>query len=275
MKSFLKRLESENFRLRFLNFSEIDSWSALDNYTRIKSFIVNDVFEIACSKWYKMYIQIVESLQEIRPLTLNYLLQISPFNGRCTPFLDHRAAGYQETSFGIYLRVPTAANDIIFSIKKMLRVYGFSPRDSYLIMELNPEAVSYYSDDIIKQEREDLLAFLRATYVRADDYYQTVINAIGALNIAIQNSTNTTYNNLYLLSESDYNRYSKIAITRQLLLPNNKYSSRELELAVRWLYYSRFCEGDYLYIKPKNKGDSFIKSNGRIIQITFNSHFYD
>ena len=46
MKSFLKKLESENFRLRFLNFSEIDSWSALDNYTRIKSFIVDGEFEI-------------------------------------------------------------------------------------------------------------------------------------------------------------------------------------------------------------------------------------
>ena len=60
MKSFLKKLESENFRLRFLNFSEIDSWSALDNYTRIKSFIVDGEFEIACSKWYRMYIEIVE-----------------------------------------------------------------------------------------------------------------------------------------------------------------------------------------------------------------------
>ena len=81
MKSFLKKLESENFRLRFLNFSEIDSWSALDNYTRIKSFIVDGEFEIACSKWYKMYIEIVESLQQIRPLSLDFLLNLSPFKG--------------------------------------------------------------------------------------------------------------------------------------------------------------------------------------------------
>ena len=81
MSNFLKKLESENFRLRFLKFSEIDSWSALENYTRIKSFILNGQFEIACTKWYKMYLYIVELLQTVKPIDLERLLEIEPMTG--------------------------------------------------------------------------------------------------------------------------------------------------------------------------------------------------
>ena len=273
MKSFLKKLESENFRLRFLNFSEIDSWSALDNYTRIKSFIVDGEFESACSKWYKMYIEIVESLQQIRPLSLDFLLNLSPFKGRCTPFLDYHGAGYQQTNFGIYLRVPTAANEVIPSIKRMLRVYGFNPSDAYLVIELNPDSASYYSDDVIEQEQQDLLNFLRATYVRADDYYQAAINAISAMNDTLLNYTTTTYNNLYLLSELDYDRYSKEAIEKQLSRLNNAFTRRELELAVMWLNYSRFWENGYICIKHKEHSGSYIKDGEKMIPVTFKTHF--
>lgn len=274
MKSFLKKLESENFRLRFLNFSEIDSWSTLDNYTRIKSFIVDGVFEIACSKWYLMYIQIVESLQKIRPLNINHLLSLSPFKGRCTPFLNHRAAGYSETSFGLFLRVPTAANDVILAIKKMLRIYGFDTRDAYLVVELNPDSASYYSDDIIKQEQNDLFMFLKNTFVEAEDYYNIAINAIDAMNETLQNLTTTTYNNLYLLSEGDYDRYSKEAIEKQLRRLNNTFTERELNLAVAWLRYARFYENDYICVGHKDCSGSFIKDGDKSIQVMFETHFF-
>ena len=275
MKSFLKKLESENFRLRFLNFSEIDSWSALDNYTRIKSFIVDGVFEIACSKWYKMYIEIVESLQKTRPLNQDFLLNLTPFRGRCTPFLDYRAAGYSETSFGLYLRVPTAANDVIPAIKKMLRIYGFDTRDAYLVIELNPDSASYYSDDIIEQEQNDLFAFLKNTFVKAEEYYSVAIKAISAMNEALQNYTATTYNNLYLLSELDYDRYSKEAIETQLRRLNNTFTKRELSMSVAWLNYSRFFEDDYICFKHKDYSGSFIKEEDKLIQVTFKTHFVE
>ena len=275
MKSFLKKLESENFRLRFLNFSEIDSWSALDNYTRIKSFIVDGVFEIACSKWYKMYVEIVESLQKTKPLNQDFLLNLSPFRGRCTPFLDYRAAGYLETSFGLYLRVPTAANDIIPTIKKMLRIYGFDARDAYLVIELNPDSASYYSDDIVEQEQNDLFAFLKNTFVKAEDYYNVAIKAIEAMNETLQNYTTTTYNNLYLLSEQDYDRYSKEAIEKQLRRLNNTFTERELSMAVAWLSYARFFENDYICVKHKNYSGSFIKDGNKLIQVMFKTHFFE
>ena len=88
MSYFLKKLESENFRLRFLKFSEIDSWSTLENYTRIKSFILDGQFEIACTKWYKMYLNIVDSLQIVKPIDLERLLEIESVNGRCRPFSE-------------------------------------------------------------------------------------------------------------------------------------------------------------------------------------------
>ena len=273
MKSFLKTLESENFRLRFLNFSEIDSWSALDNYTRIKSFIVDGVFEIACFKWYKMYIEIVESLQKTRPLNQDFLLNLSPFRGRCTPFLDYRAAGYLETGFGLYLRVPTASNDVIPAIKKMLRIYGFDTRDAYLVIELNPDSASYYSDNIIKQEQSDLLTFLKNTFVKAEDYYNVAIKAIAAMNETLQNYTTTTYNNLYLLSEQDYDRYSKEAIEKQLRKSDNTFTERELNIAVTWLRYARFYENDYICVKHKDCSGSFIKDGDKFIQVMFKTHF--
>lgn len=275
MKSFLKKLESENFRLRFLNFSEIDSWSALDNYTRIKSFIVDGVFEIACSKWYKMYIEIVESLQKTRPLNQDFLLHLSPFRGRCTPFLDYRAAGYLETSFGLYLRVPTAANDVIPAIKKMLRIYGFDLNNAYLIVELNPESVGYYSDDIIEQEQKDLFAFLKATFVKAENYYSNAIKLISVLNETLQNHTTTTYNNLYLLGREDYDKYSKEAITRQLYRFGNRYTERELCLAVEWLKYSLFYEGDYINMKNKEYSGVFINEGDKHIQVRFKTYFFE
>ncbi len=275
MKSFLKKLESENFRLRFLNFSEIVSWSTLDNYTRIKSFVVDGVFEIACSKWYKMYIEIVESLQKIRPLNINHLLSLSPFKGRCTPFLDYRAPGYSETSFGLFLRVPTASNDIIYAIKKTLRIYGFDTRHAYLVVELNPDSASYYSNDIIEQEQNDLLMFLKNTFVKAEDYYSVAIKAIEAMNETLQNYTTTTYNNLYLLSEDDYDRYSKEAIEKQLRRSNNTFTERELNLAVTWLSYARFYENDYICVEHKDCSGSFIKDGDKFIQVTFDTHFFE
>ena len=274
MQSFLKKLESENFRLRFLNFSEIDSWSALDNYTRIKSFILDGEFELSCSKWYKMYISIVESLQKINPQNLEFLLNLSPFKGRCVPFLDYRGAGYELTNFGLYLRVPTAANDVIPAIKRMLRVYGFNSSDAYLIIELNPDSASYYSDDIIEQEQFELLSFLEKTFVKASEYYDMSVKAIEEMNGSLQQYTKTTYNNLYLLGESDYDRYSKEAIEWQLRNPTNSFSRRELTLAVNWLNYSRFFEDDYRNIKHKTHVGTSIKTDDKLIPVTFKTHFY-
>ena len=143
MSNFLKKLESENFRLRFLKFSEIDSWSALENYTRIKSFILDGQFEIACTKWYKMYLYIVELLQTVKPIDLERLLEIEPMTGRCRPFSDHLKGGYIKTDFGLYLRDPGAANKVVPAIKWMLKLYGFNPlyaktpKDACVIVALN------------------------------------------------------------------------------------------------------------------------------------------
>lgn len=274
MEDFLKKLESENFRLRFLNFSEINSWSALDNYTRIRSFILDGVFEISCSKWYKMFIRIVEYLQKVRPQNYEYLLGLTAFKGRCKPFLDHRAAGYIETGFGLYLRVPSSANEIIIAIKKILRDYSYKTSDAYLVVELTPESASYHSGDIIKQEQNDLYAFLKSTFVRADEYYEKAIKAIEAMNETLKEYTNTTYNNLYLLSDLDYDKYSKEAIEKQLGRLNNSFTRRELNLFVGWLYYSRFCEDDYLVKKYKKTSGVYIKNGGVIIEVTFETHFF-
>ena len=274
MKSFLKKLETDNFKLRFLNFSEIDCWSELDNYTRIKSFILNGAFEISCSKWYKMYIQIVDSLKKAMPLNLDHLLDLSPFIGRCVPFLDHESTGYTKTSFGLFLRVPTAANDVIWYVKSILKIYGFNLSDAYLVVELNPNSASYFSKEIVEQINNDLFKIIKATFVRSDDYYNIAINGIDALNEALQNKTVTVYNNLYLLSEEDYDKYSREAIETQIKRPNNTFSKSELNFAVTWLYYARFCEGDYLNLKHKKTQGSFIRNNEKLIPVTFRTHFY-
>ena len=274
MQSFLKKRESENFNLRFLNFSEIDSWSSLDNYTRIKSFILCNTFETSCSKWYKMYILIVEFLQKIRPLNHDFLLHLCPFKGRCAPFSEHRGAGYSLTDFGLYLRVPTSANEIIMSIKKILRIYGFDVKQAYLVIELNPDSVSPCCEDIVEREQSRLLNFLKKTYVGGDAYYEIAVAAINAMNDSIQQYSNTTYNNLYLLSESDYERYSNQAVELQLRNPKNTISRRELELTVLWLKYSKFYKGDYVYLTKKSRGLSFICDNEKRIVVNFNTTLY-
>ena len=91
----------------------------------------------------------------------------------------------------------------------------------------------------------------------------------------LQNYTTTTYNNLYLLGKEDYDKYSKEAITRQLYRFGNTYAERELCLAVEWLKYSLFYEGDYVDIKNKEYSGAFIKDGDKHIQVKFKTYFFE
>ena len=273
MKTFLKNLESENFRLRFLKFSEIDSWSALENYTRIQSFILKGKFEVACSKWYKMYLTIVELLQTIRPLDKLRLINAYPMNGRCKPFEEYSKSGYIETDFGLYLRNPGAVNHIVPAIKYMLKLYGFNPEDAYLIVELTPDSAKDSSHNVIESQQKELYKYLKSIYVDADRYYNIAIKAIDAMNFTLRFYSTTTYNNLYLLSSSDYDKYASEAIERQLSRPHNSFTRSELSFAVVWLHDVRFLEGDYLNPQAKKQGTSYIVDQETKIKVTFNTHF--
>ena len=273
MAEFLKKLQSENFRLRFLKFSEIDSLGGLENHTRIKSFILYDKFEISCTKWYLMYRSIVDCLQSLKPLPLEHLLDVSPFYGRCRPFLDLYSDGYSKTDFGLYVRNPGKANDTITYIRRLLMVYGFNLNDAYLVVELTPDAARYDSDDIIEEAKQNLYDFLKRTYVNAEEYYQVAVSAIYELNHSLQYFSTTTYNNLYLLNELDFRKYSTFACEKQLKRENNRFSDRELNLAISWLSLSRFYYGDYLNIKSISEGDNFIIDSNRVIKVTFATRY--
>ena len=67
---------------------------------------------------------------------------------------------------------------------------------------------------------------------------------------------------------------SKEAIEWQLRNPKNSFSRRELTLAVNWLNYSRFFEDDYRNIKHKTHVGTSIKTNDKLIPVTFKTHFY-
>lgn len=275
MSNFLKKLESENFRLRFLKFSEIDSWSALENYTRIKSFILDGQFEIACTKWYKMYLHIIELLQTVKPIDLERLLEIEPMTGRCRPFSDHLKGGYIKTDFGLYLRDPGAANKVVPAIKWMLKLYGFNPEDAYLVVELTPDCANDYSDDIVEAEKQELYDYLKKVFVEADRFYNMAVKAIDEMNHSLRYFTTTTYNNLYLLSGTDFDRYANDAVERQLARSNNTFTESELTKAVLWLSDVRFKQGDYLNPTFKTPGDTFVVDSDRRIKVTFKTHFME
>ena len=275
MSNFLKKLESENFRLRFLKFSEIDSWSVLENYTRIKSFILNGQFEIASTKWYRMYLYIVELLQTVKPIDLGRLLAIEPMSGRCRPFLDHSQGGYLRTDFGLYLRDPGAANKVVPAIMWMLKLYGFNPEDAYLVVELTPDCANDYSDGIIEAEKQELYDYLKRVFVEADRFYDMAIRGIDELNHSLRYYSTTTYNNLYLLNASDFDRYANDAIERQLDRENNTFTRSELSKAVLWLSDVRFRQGDYLNPTHKTFGDDYIVDGDKRIKVTFNTHFME
>lgn len=273
MADFLKKLNSENFRLRYLKFSEIDSWRMLENHTRIKSFILKGHFEIACNKWYVMYISIVNTLQEIQPIDYGRLLSLNPVTGRCKPFMDHLKAGYLKTNYGLFIREAGSANKTIMMIKWILDLYGYDLDDAYLVVELTPDCVFYYSDEIIKEEKEELLHFLKETFVNSNSYYEMTIKAIDELNHALQYYTHTTYNNLYLLNENDFDRYANSAIERQLFRPGNTFTRRELTLSVAWIKQSRFYNNDYINPEHKTSGECFIEDGFHRIPVAFKTYF--
>ena len=277
MKKFLKKLETENFRMRFLNFSEIDCWDSLDNHTRIKSFILKGEFEIAVTKWYSLYIQLVRALQKINPLSREHLLSLTPFKGRCKPFNEHRGDGYIAFDDDLYLRLPTSANDVVYYVSKLLRRYGYDLSDAYLIVELNRESILEESEDIINEEKEGLLNFLRCTFVKGEEYFDMAINAIDEMNDCLSKYTNTSYNNLYLLGSSDYSKYAYQAIELQFNKGSNTFTKRQLQLAVDWLNMSRFFGGDFLnpIIKNKDRGLTYIDDDNNFIEVTFKTHFFD
>lgn len=274
MPKFLKKLESENFRLRYLKLSEIDSWNYLENYTRIKSFILDEEFEIAECKWYKMYVSIVELLQTVNPINSYILLKADPFTGRSRPFLDHFESGYSQTSFGLYLRQPVAASNIVYAIKKMVSLYGFDPENAYLVVELTPDAANDYSNDVIEDEKRELYEFLKRTFVDAEMFYDIAITAIDEMNNALKYYSKTTYNNLYLLGHLDYDKYSKEAIEKQLSREDNTFTRRELTLSVEWLWYSRFQSSNYYKPEYKISNNSYIVDGEKRIMVMFETYFF-
>ena len=275
MAEFLKKLQTENFRLRFLKFSEIDSWEKLEKFTRIKSFILVDQFELACKKWFLMYRSIVNLLQKVKPIDTSFLLNVGPFYGRSKPYLDYDKDGYFYTGFGLYAREQGSANNVIFHTKCLLRIYGFSLDDAYLVVELTPESASYYSDDIINSIKHDLYDYLKRTYVHADEYYELSIKAIDELNHSLHYFSTTTYNNLYLLNDLDYSKYSMMAVETQLDRETNTFTRQELIHVINWLRDSKFYEGDYLNLKLRYFNECLIIDNDKTIPVTFKTHFME
>lgn len=275
MSDFLKKLQTGNFRLRFLKLSEINSWNALENYTRIKSFILDGNFEIACDKWYKMYLKIIESLQATHPIDLSFLLNLEPMVGRCKPFVDCSRQGYLKTNFGLYIRDAGPASKIVMAIKWLLKLYGFDWSNAYLVVELTPDCTNNDSDEIIENEKNDLKDYLQKTFVEADRYYDIAIRAIDEMNHSLQYFSSTTYNNLYLLSSYDFDKYSNDAIERQMARPNNEFTRSELTHSVYFLRTSRFTNRDYLNIKSLSSGESFIVDGDKRIQVMFKTYFME
>lgn len=99
------------------------------------------------------------------------------------------------------------------------------------------------------------------------------IEAIQQLNHTLQYFTHTTYNNLYLLNESDFDKYANSAVERQLFRPGNTFTRRELTLSVSWLKQSRFYNDDYIYPQHKPSSECFIEDGFRNILVTFKTHF--
>lgn len=275
MAEFLKKLQTENFRLRFLKFSEIDSFDKLEKFTRIKSFILKGQFELSCKKWFLMYRSVVELLQEVRPLDLSFLLHVEPFYGRSKPYLDYDRDGYFHTDFGLYAREQGSVNNVIFHIKCLLRLYGFSLDDAYLVVELTPESASYYSEDVIKSIKNNLYDYLKRTYIHADEYYELAIRAIDELNHSLQHFSTTSYNNLYLLDGFDFNKYSTQAVDTQLDRETNTFTRQELIKAINWLRISRFYKGDYLNLELIDSDECLIVDEDTTIPVTFKTHFME
>ena len=274
MENFLKKLETENFRMRYLKFSEINSLDSLKKFTRIKSFVLNGQFEISTTKWWFLYLCVVEKLQQIRNLDKNYLLNLSSFTGRCKPFSESYKDGYVRTDFGLYLRKPGSTNNIVFALMRMIGIFSFNLDDAYLIVELTPDEMSYYADEIVETEKKDLYLYLNNIYIHAKEYFDLSIKAIEELNHTLCYFSTTTYNNLYLLSSIDYWRYANEAIEKQLGRNTNSFTRSELTQVIIWLYNSRFLDGDYLNSKYKTSDDCYIRDGEKRIQVTFKSHSF-
>ena len=120
-----------------------------------------------------------------------------------------------------------------------------------------------------------LYDYLKRTYIHADEYYELAIKAIDELNHSLQYFSTTTYNNLYLLNNLDYSKYSMMAVETQLDRETNSFTRQELIHVVNWLCDSKFYEGDYLNLKLRNSNECLIIDGDKTIPVSFETHFMD
>ena len=218
-----------------------------------------------------MYFNILEFLQKVSPISFERLLDLPSMTGRVKPFIDHSRGGYKETCFGLYARNPGSANNIIQAIKFMLKIYGFSLNDAYLVVELTPDAAKKYSGSIIENQKKQLYEYIKSEYVRADEIYDTAVRAIDAMNQAMYRY----YNNLYLLREQDFDKYTDAAFNAQIRNEKNIFSGQQLRGAIELLRHIRFYDGVLLDRTHKSIGESYIEDGGTIIHVDFETKFLE
>ena len=275
METFLKKIHAENFRLKYLIFSEAGNHNSLENYTRVKTFILDGYCEIANHIWYKMLLDITNALQSIKPLELTFLLETSSGVGKPALFVDHDKGGYMKTSYGLYIKKYTDANTIVLVIKRLLTVYGFNLDDAYLVVEVAPKYERQDKANLIEIEKEKLKKFINKTFVDSDKYYEVATRVIDSLNKSLQYYSPTSYNNLYLLNSlEDYDRYVNNAIIHCNYYCNIDYTIRERDLAIEWLRHARFYGDDIFAYKPISLSSCVIEDGNKRIPITFENHLF-
>lgn len=249
---FLKKILNEEKRYNYFCFSEIDKGFYLENYTRVKSFILKNEFEIFCPTWYEIILKILNHLQEIYPLKISYILESESIFSRTPLFVDYPKSGYIQTNFGIYLRRITDTSMVVLAIRKILQLYSVNLSDAYMVVEVAPryeskECIKYYEN----KSQEQLLDFLNSTFSKPIEYFDLCIKVIDTLNSELENVINTSYNNLYLLNSlADYDLYSARAFCS--LLNNKDFKEERLfNHVIDWLRHARFYKGEIYSEEPK------------------------
>ncbi len=275
MEMKLRKIKNENFRFYYLNFSESNHvW--LDKNTRIVSFILDGQFEVSTKHWYKLYVGVFNYLQKMRPLELDYILEVpSEVTTRVELFLNHYRAGYYGTECGLYIKKFTSINKIIEVIRRLLKMYYVDAKDAYLVVEVPPKYEGDDGEEFIIKEKEKLKDFLYHEYCNGYEYYEKAIKVIDYLNVLLKGFLPTAYDNLYLLNSlKDYTVYShKILNNYLFFLKDMEYTKKDYEIVVKWLECARFFAGDIFRIDPIEIGEMTIEYENKIIPVTLKTYF--
>lgn len=265
---YLKKMKNGNLRLQYFKFTEIPY---LENYSRCKSLIIKDFLEIYCTSWHEMFLKIANTLQELMPKDIPYLLVVNSDVRNKRLFLEEYKSGYVSTNYNLYIKDYSTANNVVWAISKLLRVYGFDLNECFFVVQTAPK----YMDDkeqIIKEEKIKFCQFMKANFIESNRLYNKCLEIIDELNFCLNRFSNTSYNNLYLLDIADFTKYSSWAVLRQLERPDNNFSKRELLKAVDWLDCARFYGLDILNDKYIPGDGFYIDENSQIISVKLRNY---